>query len=1525
MANSDTVYDGLEMQVLSKIYLIYRNVRRSSALNPEVFHLYIAAFIIFIALCFRIFGLNWDDGYHWSPHPDERAILSKVASLNLPEFNNFKTLFIPHESPWNPRWFPYGSFPLYLLKGVSYISELATGEPSVDLRTLGRSISALADITTVALVFFVGRMIYGRTVGLLASLFTALAVIHIQLSHFFAVDTIQTLFAISALFFMYRISTTGTIKASIISGIFIGLGLSTKISQAPIYAPFVVSHLIYICSNSSRSTYTENWHYLVKSILIGSCVSVLIFFMSQPYALLDWSTFLGDVSEQSEMVRRIRDYPYTRQYIDTTAYWYQLRQLATWGLGWPLGIVAWSGLLYVYMRGLRNLYRIFSVLLGLILPMTILIASAHPIAVFVAISTSIIVLAASLPLRSSESKLDVLLLSWVIPYFLITGAFEVKFLRYLIPITPFLLLFGSKMLYAIWIGTNNNKILRSCFAVGLTILVLTTLFYAIAYISIYRSTHTAVQASEWINLNVDKGSLILKEHWEEGLPNLGSYKTVELPMYDPDTKMKAQLLAKELNRGDYMVLYSNRMYGTIPRLPERYPLSSKYYRQLFSGTLGYELVHYEAAYPNFLNIAFIHGTFRRPALPEPEELQRMGFADIELNFGFADESFSVYDHPLVLILKNSVKLDTETLEKLLSGNLPDKTHELPYAKTALMLSSKDVLRQQSGGTWTDIVKQDSWTNRFPVVAWLILIQVLGLLALPITFYIFRPLVDRGYLFSKLLGVFLVCLFVWLLASLKLLAFSGTSISMSILILTVVSVITAIRLKEELQRFVKNQWSLIIIAEFIFLAAFASFILIRMANPDLWHPIRGGEKPMDMAYLNAVLRSSFMPPYDPWFGGGYLNYYYWGQFIVANLIKSTGINPNIAFNLAIPTFFALTVSAVFTIVFNLVEGSRRALNERVLITNKFVAARKKINPGSVMAGMVAALFAAVIGNLDGLIQMIEGVWRIVFLDLPFGQFDFWRSSRMMPPDPPGFEINEFPFFTFLFADLHAHMMVIPMSLMTLALSYATIVSAPKFNSLQRSSKIETLTRLSILGISVGVLRLINAWDFPTYLLLSILSIYVYEYFYHGGLSVTTLLRTIWKSVFVFGIGYIIFLPYHVNYETFFNSLELTTNTTPWWQFLLIHGLFLFIIGSFFIKKSWGFLTDWYDFIGNKFSYANKAIDKEQKFVSKSNSGIGSVILWALTIAITLGIILTVLSLGFLGSTIPMVFILLCLILVNAFKWLRSDDLDSPNLVFVCLIIIVSLSLAIGLDIFRVENDIDRMNTIFKFYLQIWILLSIGSAYLLWRLAHGRHVPIIQLTVGKKFWVFAVVLLFVSSSIYTVAGTRDRLRDRFNHNERSLTLDGTDFVTGTIYQDPKGPVDLEADFEGINWLNQNVQGSPIILEAVIPTYQWGSRISVYTGLPTVIGWKWHQEQQRWAYRREVSNRIQDVSTMFSSTETELTVKLLKKYNVKYIYVGQVERLYYPHNGLEKFNRALAYLFEKIVVNDKVTIYRLKESML
>ena len=232
---------------------------------------------------------------------------------------------------------------------------------------------------------------------------------------------------------------------------------------------------------------------------------------------------------------------------------------------------------------------------------------------------------------------------------------------------------------------------------------------------------------------------------------------------------------------------------------------------------------------------------------------------------------------------------------------------------------------------------------------------------------------------------------------------------------------------------RRRWSTIVIAELIFLAAFLAFVLVRMANPDLWHPYRGGEKPMDFAYLNAVLRSTIMPPYDPWFGGGYLNYYYWGQFLTALLIRATAIEPVIAFNLAVPTFFALTVGGVYSIVYNLVRSAGRRLDESIGILGGVP------RWSAVFMGLVGVAFVTILGNLDGAIQVGQGV-KSVMAGQPFGEFDFWRSSRMMPPDPPGHEITEFPFFTFLFADLHAHMMAIPFTVLAIGLSLAVVLAA-----------------------------------------------------------------------------------------------------------------------------------------------------------------------------------------------------------------------------------------------------------------------------------------------------------------------------------------------------------------------------------------------------------------------------------------------------------------------------------------------------
>ena len=1503
--------------------------------------------ILASALALRLYGLDWDEGFLYTPHPDERAILMKVNDISPPGIGELGSLFDADESPWNPRWFPYGSFTLYLLKGVQLVHSVLPGDDLRDLRVAGRTLSALADVATVVVVLLLGTRMYGRRVGLLAAAFTALAVIHIQLSHFYAVDTLLALFTVAALYFMYRVATEGRPRDSMLAGAFIGLGLATKASQAPIYLAFVAAHLIYLFAMTGRgdaanARLSERWPVALKGLLAGAAASVLVMFIAEPYAFLDRSRFWADFTEQSEMVRRIRDYPYTRQYIDTTPYWYHIKQLATWGLGWPLGIVAWAGLLFVSLRGMRLDHGLGYLLIGWVVPGALMLYSADLKVVLLASSIAFAALMATLPVRSPASRGAVLLLCWVVPYLLIIGAFEVKFLRYVVPTTPLLLLFGAGMLVAIWDWANKALPAARPFLLGALVLLLAvTGAYALSYVSIYRGPHTAVRASQWINENAPKGALILKEHWEESLPGLEGYTLRELPMYERDDAAKFQQVARDLAEADYLVFFSNRLYGTLPRLPELYPVSKEYYRLLFSGELGYELVDLQASYPKLFGVSLVDDTFSRPGVPEPAMAGSLGGPKRPLDLGFADESFTVYDHPKVMVLENRRRYDAETMQQMIENAASYLVAEVqpgPGQRIGLLLSPDEAETQQEGGSWSDIVRVGSWTNRLPITAWLILVEGIALLAFPLGFVIFRPLPDRGYLFSKALGILLVSLVVWLLASLKWMAFSQASISLALVLLAGVSGVMLWRYGREMVDFVRHRWSLLVIAELVFLAAFLAFVLLRMANPDLWHPYRGGEKPMDFAYLNAVLRSTHMPPYDPWFGGGYLNYYYWGQFIVAILIKATGINPGVAYNLAVPLMFALTVAGAYSLVYNMAEATRRSLvagSQHLARGAKDMASRLSWSP--MLAGLGATIFVAVLGNLDGAIQVGQGLWRALFQDLPFGEFDFWRSSRMMPPDPPGFEITEFPFFTFLFADLHAHLVAIPFTLLSLGIGLSVLLGAARGRRRQESSAAEgswtlgEVARLAALGVAVGSLRVINTWDYPSALVLAVATVFLAGYFRHGGLALASLFDSAVRALFVVVVGYLAFVPFHLANETFFTSaipLEATTNQTVLWQFLAIHGLFVFVIGSFFIIEMWPGMRPLFQSAFRWFSPAHSG-----QVLGGSAATLGADaprVAMGRTVFLVLGVLLVgyitvVAASGPAGSTIPFLVVLAVLVLAVALGWLRSGRADAPVLTYVAALIGMSLTLAIGLDIVRIEGDfdIDRMNSVFKVYLQIWVLLAVASAFLLWRLGYGRRLSWQRMRPGAKMWMGALAVLVLSASIYPVLGTRDRLRDRFNGQVLPLTLDGTAFVEDTVYRDAKGEIDLEADFQGIAWLRENVEGSPVILEGVTPTYRWGGRVSIYTGLPSVVGWRWHQEQQRWGYRWAVGDRIRDVDRLYTTPDPGVALSLIRKYGVRYVYLGQLERLYYPGEGLDKFDGALSEHLDKVFESEQVAIYRVLDQ--
>ena len=285
----------------------------------------------------------------------------------------------------------------------------------------------------------------------------------------------------------------------------------------------------------------------------------------------------------------------------------------------------------------------------------------------------------------------------------------------------------------------------------------------------------------------------------------------------------------------------------------------------------------------------------------------------------------------------------------------------------LLLSEDDLRAQSAGGTWTDIVDPDGIGSKMPVVAWLVVMQLMALAILPVALAVFRPLPDGGYLLAKMLGILVVSLVAWMLASLQWMAFSFGAVVVGIGTVALVSCVVLAFTWSSFWSFVRERWRVIAICELVFIVAFLAFVVVRMANPDLWHQWQGGEKPMDTAYLNAVLKSSFMPPYDPWYAGGYLNYYYWGQFIVASFIHMTGIDTAVAVNLAVPMFFALTVGGAFSVVYNLAEGARVRLLRRQAHRVPDEPSLKGASAfawSPVLAGVAAALFVTVIGNLDG---------------------------------------------------------------------------------------------------------------------------------------------------------------------------------------------------------------------------------------------------------------------------------------------------------------------------------------------------------------------------------------------------------------------------------------------------------------------------------------------------------------------------------------------------------------------------------
>ena len=1524
------------------------------------------AVILAVALGLRLYGIDWDQGHGF--HPDERSLYMRAdcmyrvltespgyadCTADHPEMEpgvpSLSTALDADRSPLNPHWFPLGSILIYLILAIRLVLE-----PFMDLGSLlsmayiGRSIVALADVGTVLMVYLLGKRIFGQRVGLLASALVTLSVVHIQHSHFYRPEPLLIFFVLVSFWFMLQLMERRRLRDSLLLGLFVGLTLAVKVSVLPLVLPLALAYGFRLSTTHDgrwAMPYRAEADRVMVHALLAGAAAVVVFLITTPYALLDIFEFVAQITWQvSNVAKTAGNVPFTVQYVGTTPFLYELRQTSLWALGLPLGIVAWGGLLFTILFAISRIFKFAK--------------------------------------NGLACRGELLLLAWVIPNLILLSSFEVKFLRYIFPLMPFLILMGSGMLF--WMldrarsttslpTPSEDNIARAGglakryaphMVVGIIAFVVgATAFYALAFETIYSRPHPAVQASQWINRNVPTNATIITDnHWDEPIPDIYGYRVRQIPIYERDTMEKMDIIAGHLSDGDYLIFYSNRTYGSVARLPERYPLSSQYYRLLFSGDLGYSPEKAFTSYPQLLGLTFVDDTFSRAGISEPESLKALSHGSWTLNLGYADENVINYDHPKVLLFRNVGRLSRAQLSRLLTEKLPEERPQL-----GLMLDPQQKAAQRHGGTWTDIIKRDSWTNDVPILAWLLLVELIYIATLPLATFLFRPLPDRGMILARILGILGVSYVAWLLASLGWLGFSRTSVLVGILAVAFLSALVLATRWREFKEWLVRNWRLIAIGEAIFLVAFLSFVAIRMANPDLWHPYRGGEKPMDFAYLNAVLRSTYMPPFDPWFAGGYLNYYYWGQFIVATLIKGTGIVPSVAYNLAVPMLFALTVTGAYSLIYNVTAGIRRlrpiageppslsmveghdgggfplpltpSHQEREIPGEDFPHQSpgdsrswrrwvEGISWGPVVAGLLAGLFVAVMANLDGLIQLIQGAWKSLTTDAVFPAFDFWRSSRMLPqseditpsaltfwlpdklsPNPEiGHHITEFPFFSFLFADLHAHLIVIPFTLLAIGLAFSLMLG------LRRGNRWWLAATATALAVAVGSLWAINSWDYPTYLLLALVVI---------GAGVYLMRDKPLKRLGMFlalGLGVVLlsilaFLPFHMNYHPFPAGLDVSKWQTPIQNYLGTHGLFLFLIGTFLIYMCRRQLKGLLGFLARPWP-GTKSPSSSWPIVGTS-LGKTKWVSWTMMAGVVgTVLIIYMATAGYWTAALLTLFLVLTAWVTKGV--LSSEEEGAPYAALPLAMIGMALLIGIGVEFVRTEGDIGRMNTLFKYYLEAWVLLGMASAYVVWYLASSDAFRPRGMSLARGAWLAALIVLLAASFIYPILGTRSRLADRFS--TENMTLDGADYMKTAVYSKEGPAIELRWDYEAIRWLQDNVKGSPVVLEAHNEQYRWSSRISDYTGLPTILGWPWHQIQQRMKYSYAIGDRRNVVNEIYSTVSLNRALKLLKRYEVEYVVVGQLERAYYPAEGLGKFDSmAREGLARLVYENEGIKIYQ------
>jgi YYY domain-containing protein len=1462
----------------------------------------VALSIVFLAaLALRLYGIDWDDGADL--HPDE-LFVAKIVLIDRIRFDwppDLATLVDPARSGLNPRSadpatgqfreFAYGALPLWVTDAAAWAFSRVTGTDwnAMDRAYLvGRVISAALSALTILPIAALGSSLGGRAVGLTAALFAALAPMSIQLAHFFTTDSWLTFFVALCLLACVTAARDGGTLRFAAAGIAFGLAMATKGSVFALAVPIAIALLI----DAERRFDHEHAASMVRSLLIhafaAAVSAALAFFAFEPYAVLRPEVYIQSLRTQADIVSGVFDVPFTRVYAGTLPFGYQLEQFVRWGYGPVAGLLSIVGI--VPLLGLAIRKR----------------------------STAAIVLG-----------------SWFAVYGAVLLLADVKFLRYLEPLAPVFAVAAALALSKI--GAVAHLKWPRLPSVIVPLLALTMTFaWTGAFLSIYAHENPRLSASRWIYAAIPPGSNLTAEYWDDALPRTLAYAlspfsfgfgTITLDLYRdlPPPEARDAIYAG-ISGADYIIQSSQRVESAMRAASWRYPVQGRYFSLLDDGALGFhEVARFE----------------RSPTI-----------GNIVIDDREADESFLNYDHPRVAIYERAAPLAPTEFDAVMSWALqrPWYPAREPAKPTLLLNGPVGDNPSVADGRWSAAM-----TSSTPaaIAVWVVLLLILLAVGLPLARLLLPMFPDRGWGLARTLALVAAAYPVWLGASLELVRFRALWVLLSFAAIGAIGWRLAPRTEEPAEgprsrgvvgvtraaRFLgwpspRLGW---LHAEAAFWLVFLIFLAFRLINPDSWHPFWGGEKPMELAEINAIARSAYFPPYDPWYSDGYLNYYYYGFYLVAFLFKATGIPAEVGFNLALPTFMGMLASGGFTVAAALARGLTRSLRTALL------------------GGWSAVLALCLLGNLSPLHRLLEGI------PPRFDPFLLWTWGGSRAIDDA---ITEFPYFTGLYADLHAHVVALPLTVATIAICLAIATSR-----LLETPRVPAIARLTVLALLLGTLSATNAWDVPVYAGLGLASLFM----------ATSQVRPIAKrlmllvagSLLALGGAWLLFLPFHLHFVALFSRLALVRDPTDLIQFLSHVGGLVIVAALGLVVL---LMPRQRDHVLNAASAlgvlalgvlgvvvlssgrGSLAQSTGAVLVIAALSGPPLVASWILTTrygeqrgwttrCVTLLILISALIAAASALTGRAVFgLLFALGAAAAVGWLRLSRRSER---FVCLLVAAASFTAAGVEIVVVADDLIgtaayRMNTVFKFYNQIWVLLSLAGAALfalmiqeVRRTGHARpSTPAVVTIRGTwaRLGASAALLVFLASTIYPIVATGPRLAQRFTPGTPVGTLnafawmnEGTvPVVSSPAYEE----IAYSGDADAIAWFFANVSGSPVIAEASIGPYRCnGSRISAATGLPTIIGWERHEQQQR--YPETLPARVADVGTLYTSPDTDEKASILRRYNVEYVVVGDLERVYPVANneckpsgsqaGIEAFDAMVGTTLEVAHASRGTTIYR------